>query len=494
VCADRVIVIGSGPVGAMAARELVRRGIPVTMLESGTSQPAGWLLRARGRNLFRRAPAVSSDERAYVATGDPETAWFEHRGPGGMSNQWTGAVPRFAPADFHEGERLHESYRWPICYDDLVPYYEEAERVLDITASPHDVPSLPAACVRHERWLPRDWMAVARVAERHGQGLTALPLADGPEWLLARRGTAFNSFTSIVHGLLRTPTFELRTGAHALRLEWSGARRRVESVTYYDRGRGHEEQLPAAAVVVAGGPLRSTKLLLDSTCADFPDGLGNADGILGRFLHDHPKEWWSFATQRPLSRMARGGYLTRRPHTSSPPLLATSWTIGNANDRDKLLSFTPLRATRFGVQVFGSMVPSEQHHVRSSPTQTDEFGLPQLEIRIDFDRETVTNVEEARAHLISIMGESGYCSTLDPVHPQLVPGISAHYGGTVRMHRRRTYGVLDEWNRPFDIPNLVVSDASCFTTNTEKNPTLTAMAISARAAHRLADDLRSGLV
>ena len=59
------------------------------------------------------------------------------------------------------------------------------------------------------------------------------------------------------------------------------------------------------------------------------------------------------------------------------------------------------------------------------------------------------------------------------------------------MHRSRAHGVLNEWNRPFDIPNLVVGDASCFTTNSEKNPTLTAMALSARAAARLADDLKA---
>ena len=60
------------------------------------------------------------------------------------------------------------------------------------------------------------------------------------------------------------------------------------------------------------------------------------------------------------------------------------------------------------------------------------------------------------------------------------------------MHRSPSFGVLDEWNRPFDVPNVAVTDASCFTTNTEKNPTLTAMALSARAARRLATDLKAG--
>jgi len=487
--AGRVIVIGSGPSGAAAARELVRRRVPVTMLESGAARPSGLLIRARGRNLFRRVPDAPSDPATYVASGHPETHWRRHLEPGGLSNQWTGAVPRFAPPDFTEGERLHERYRWPVTYEDLVPYYDDLEQVLSITASGTDVPALPAGRSRYRRHPPDDWRSFADVAARHGQGWTTLPLADGPDWLVTRRGTAFNSFSSIVGGLLGSPNFELRTNAHVLRLEWSGARRRIDAVVFHDRSTGREERLVADAVVVACGPLQSTKLLFDSACPDFPEGLGNTEGLLGSFLHDHPKEWWSFSTDRPLARLAPSGYLTRRPYETSPPLIAASWSIGNANTKEKILSLTPLKTTVFGVQVFGTMVPTEHNHIRPSSTATDEFGLPQLDITIDFDDATLKNVEESRTHLLDLMGEAGFACRLDPIVPQLQPGIAVHYGGTVRMHESRAHGVLDAWNRPFDIPNLVVADASCFTTNTEKNPTLTAMALSARAARHLADDL-----
>jgi choline dehydrogenase-like flavoprotein len=487
---DRVVVIGSGPSGAAAARELLRHRVPVTMLESGTDAPTGWLLRARGRNLARRGPRTTADPCRFVATGHPGTMWIEHLQPGGLSNLWTGAVPRFSRADFTDGERLHERYRWPVSYDDLVPYYERVERLLHITAAPRPVPALPSGYADHRRELPAAWEAIARVAARHGQGLTALPLADGPDWMLVRRGTAFNSFSRIAADLQRSPLFELRTGAHAVRLEWSGADRRIRSILYRDRAHAEERSLTAAAVVVACGPLRSTKLLFDSACPDFPDGLGNTDGLLGRYLHDHPKEWWSFTIDPGLPRLAPSGYLARRPYESSRPLLAASCTVGNACRRDKVLSLTPLRAARFGVQVLGSMVPTPQGYVRPSSTERDQFGCPTLEICIDFDAATIKNVEDARTHFIGLMGEAGYRCSLDPVVPQLVPGMVAHYGGTARMHRCREHGVLNAWNRPFDIPNLVVSDASCFTTNTEKNPTLTAMALSTRAAERLADDLQ----
>ena len=177
----RAVVIGSGPAGAMAAHELVRRGIPTVMLESGTRPPRGALVRVAGRNVFRLDDQiVPSDD--FEATGDPETRWMFNLALGGLSNQWTGAVPRFAPEDFTEGERLDERYRWPLDYDDLARFYAEAERHLEVTASPGDLPALPAGVAAHVRHLPADWRLVARTALDHGQGLTVR------RWPTARRG------------------------------------------------------------------------------------------------------------------------------------------------------------------------------------------------------------------------------------------------------------------------------------------------------------------
>ncbi len=489
----RVVVIGSGPSGAMAAHELVRLGVPTTMLESGAKPPAGLLVRVAGRNVLRRGDPVGPSTDAFVAGGDPATLWTFNHALGGLSNQWTGAVPRFGPADFTEGERLHERYRWPLDYDDLAPYYAVAERLIDMTAATDDVAALPAGCPTHIRSLPADWERVATVVAKRGQGLTVLPLADGPPWLIARRGTAFNSYAGIVRKLVGARDFELRAGAHALRLEWSGQRRRIEAVVYVDRATGAEHRLAADAVVVACGALDSTKLLFDSACPDFPEGIGNTHGLLGRFLHDHPKEWWSFTTDRPVSRLSPAAYITRRPYEESEPLLATSWTLGLSSPsvRDRLLSLTPLKTRHVGVQVFGTMRPVPEHCVRPHPTAVDEFGLPQLEVTIRFASDEIANVTATRQRLVELMADAGYRCVVDPVVPQLQPGAAVHYGGTVRMHRSPDYGVVNDWNRPFDVPNLVVADASCFTTNSEKNPTLTAMALAARAATRLAADTKA---
>jgi hypothetical protein len=104
------------------------------------------------------------------------------------------------------------------------------------------------------------------------------------------------------------------------------------------------------------GGLGSAKLLHNSVSRH---GLGNSEGLLGRFLHDHPREWWIFRMDRPRKTLSPAAYLTRLPYQSSPPLMATSWTLGTANIQDKILSRFGLRGKAVSVQVLGTMIPSE---------------------------------------------------------------------------------------------------------------------------------------
>lgn len=487
----RVIVVGSGPAGAMAAYMLVRAGIPTLMLESGLELPKGILVRLKGRNLIRRRQPLGVDP-SVAATKDPRTRFFAHYGPGGMTNQWTGAVPRFCPQDFTEGQRLHAKYVWPITYQELAPYYEIAERQLRITASPIDVPCLPAGYCEFQLSLPKDWARLKKPAARFGQGFAPMPLADGPRHLLTRRATAWNSYSWLVEKLLGNPNFQLIRGAHALRIECDGSSRKAVSVIYRDRKSGLDERLSATAFVLGCGAVNSAKLLLSSSSSDFPAGLGNSAGLLGRYLHDHPREWWVFDLERPVSLLSPPGYLTRRAHYTSSPLMATSWTVGVVGTVDTIRSRFGLRGTAVGVQLLGTMIPHAEHCVALAPDRKDEFGWPAVDIAISFDRKVIDHVAGARQHFIDLMNEAGLHGMVRSIAPQLYPGSAKHYGGTARMHASPMYGVTDRFNRLHDVKNILVVDAGCFTTAAEKNPTLTIMALAARAAAQLAKRLRGG--
>jgi choline dehydrogenase-like flavoprotein len=481
----RVVVIGSGPAGAMAAYELVRKGIPVTMLEAGEDIQRGALVRMAGRNLYRRLPAMTKAS-GFVVTGDPETNLEYNYALGGLSNQWTGAVPRFCPEDFTVGERVHEKYRWPVSYSDLAPFYEVAERMMEITADSSDVPNLPAGHCDYQQQVPDDWRSVQR-----GQGFTTMPLADGPPFLFLRRGTSFNSYSKVLARLSGEPSFKLITRAHALSLEWDGQKKKAVAAIYCDRQTKAHHRVSASAFVVACGPLNSPKLLFNSTCSDHPNGMGNSAGLLGRYLHDHPREWWPVDVDTPLTSLSPPAYLTRLPHASSDPLLASSWTLGAFGTVGKIKSRFGQKTTYFGVQVFGTMVPEEKHYVSPAKNDKDEFGFAALEIKISFDQNVLDNMVKAREHLMQLIRDAGYKGTIREIVPTLVPGTAKHYGGAVRMHASPKFGVTDGFNRLHDIPNVLVVDASCFTTGAEKNPTLTVMALAARSANRLARDLRA---
>lgn len=486
----RVVVIGSGPAGAMAAHELVRKGIPVTLLESGQDIQHGALVRIAGRNVYRKLPPMSK-VTGMVVTGDPETNLEYNYALGGLSNQWTGAVPRFCAEDFTTGEQIHEKYRWPVTYGELAPFYEIAERQMQITADPRDVPHLPAGYCAYQHRLPEDWQSVRSAAAKRGQGFTTMPLADGPPFLVLNRGTSFNSYSILLARLAKQPAFQLIAQAHVLQLEWDAQKKRVAAAIYCDRQTMSRHRVAAASFVVACGPLNSPKLLFNSACNDHPDGLGNSAGLLGRYLHDHPREWWAVDADTPLTALAPPAYLTRLPCTSSDPLMTSSWTIGAFGTIDKIKSRFGRKSRSFGVQIFGTMVPKVDYYVQPAKDQMDEFGLPALEVHIKFEKGVLDNVIRAREHFLQLMEDAGYQATIRDIVPQLFPGTAKHYGGAARMHASPSYGVTDGYNRLHDAPNVLVVDASCFTTGAEKNPTLTVMALAARAAHQLARDLRS---
>lgn len=473
----------------MTALRLVQQGIPVTLLESGVSLPSGRLVRVMGKTVFRRLAHGIQNGSGHISTGDPQALWYFNLSPGGLSNQWNGAVPRFAPSDFDEGTRLHEKYRWPITYDDLLPYYKVVERLLNVTGSPFDVPQLPACIPSYPRKLPKDWQRIEPCVRACGHGLTTVPMAVGAPWMSARRGTAFNSFTKIIGALLNQSNFDLILGGHGLKLDWANALKSRVGIVYRDRLTGSQHFLEGAAVVLAAGALASTKLLLNSACGSSED-LWNAEGVLGHYLHDHPTEWWVVDFDTPLSLLGHPAYFSRAPYQVSDPLMAAQCVIGHASRQDKIRSIFPSKSTAFGVKVVGTMVPSGSSKVSLHRSDNDDFGMPKLEIDIRYDTAAIENMKQARERFLGVFGQAGYQGAIRPTQSHLRPGVSVHYGGTIRMHASPQYGMLDAWNRLHAVPNVLVTDTSCFTTGVEKNPTATVMAIAARAADRLADDLK----
>ena len=487
----RVVVIGTGPAGAAAAWTLHRAGIAVTVLEAGGERSAhGMTLRAPGVTLFRKRRELPPAEQGSAGPG-PAAQWFSELSSGGLSNHWTCAVPRFAPEDFTEGARLGEQYRWPVGYDDLASDYPEMEKLLHIGGSGEDTINLPRGEVSDRVILADDWRGIVAQAARLGHGVTTTPLAYGAAWTYTRSGTPFNSFTRVLGGIPRSPRFEVLFGARALRLEWCAKRRRVDRVIYKDAVSGVERSVAASAFVIAAGALHSTRLLLESTSPDFPEGLGNQHGVVGRYLHDHPlaKVRFSLSAHRSIHPPA---YFTRAPYEAWDPLRGAAgvlWSSTLMRVRS-LLGLTPDKSSDFGFTIFGSLPPLPSNGVALDTSRRDADGVAALKIDLNFDEQTVPWLLRARDRIAEVLDADG----LDPAleHWKIeVPGSSVHLAGTARMHAEPKWGVLDGFNRVHGVPEVLVVDAASFTTGPEKNPTLTAMALAARASRRLAADLRA---
>lgn len=418
---------------------------------------------------------------------DPNTEWTSSLSLGGLTNYWTGAVPRFAPEDFTEGSGIDERFEWPIRYEDLAPFYDLVEEDFRITRG-GSLPNIPEgrAAYRHE--APADWQTIIAKAAARGDFLAPIPIAKGSRWMVALRPREFTAYHCVIRKFERAPNFRIQSGARVLRVNYSAERGRAESVTFADAATGDVKTLRGRAIVVAAGALDSTEILLRSQSDAFPAGLGNDSGVLGRYLHDHPREWWPVQLDRPMTPLYHSLYLSREASETSKPLLAASQMIGMSSGKDRLYSLVNRRIPRLGVQVFGTMIPSPDAGVSLADGTSPDDPASALHIAITFDDDAVSTLHRARERFVEVFAATGNKAQIGPFH-ELAPGSSYHLGGTVRMHDCRDFGVLDAWNRVHDVPNVVVCDASCFTTGPEKNPTLTSMAIAARAARKLAADV-----
>jgi choline dehydrogenase-like flavoprotein len=294
----------------------------------------------------------------------------------------------------------------------------------------------------------------------------------------------------------RAGQLDLRNGAEVLRLEWSQRERRVVAVIYRDVGTGREERLSCRAVVLAAGAINSAQILLQSSGADFPHGLGNAHDVLGRYLNDHPLAKVVIDLSREVS-LFPASYITRPSLEGCAPLYAAAcmqWS-GTSMLVRSALRRRPFWTKRLGFSVFGTMASRRDNFVELVPggrgQSSGRCERSRVALSLKHEPMALQALERGRDDLVEILRRAGLGPRVGiwKIEP---PGNSVHYSGTCRMHSSPRFGVVDHLCRVHGVPNLAVADSSVFTTGPEKNPVLTAMALAARTADRLAQDLHGG--
>jgi choline dehydrogenase-like flavoprotein len=202
------------------------------MLEAGSGNAAlGLTARIRGLTVAKRKPRIHLRNDLDMTHGEAEL--FEELSPGGLSNHWSCAVPRFSPDDFEDAARAGEEFAWPIGYDDLVPWYERVEPLLRIAGSARGAPRLPAGKVDRVVRLDSEWQGVAQASS--GRDVVPMPYAFGGQTTVTRAATPFNAYSRLLKPRERSGALRVRYDSQAVRLEYSPGQRRVTAVIWAAR-------------------------------------------------------------------------------------------------------------------------------------------------------------------------------------------------------------------------------------------------------------------
>jgi len=548
------IVVGSGVSGGWAAKELTEKGLKVLMLERGRNLEhvkdyvhAGkeaWnfphhntLSRAAQATVTERwrvnehtlAMHANEQDAPYVET--KKFNWIRGYQVGGRSLLWGRQSYRLAPIDFEANAQEGIGTDWPIRYDDLAPWYDYVERFAGIAGTIeglHDalpdgqfLPPIPLNIVEKDvaariqrafggtRHLINS--RVAHITEnRPEHGRTACQYRNKCDWGCPYGGY-FSTQSTTLPAAMKTGNLTLRPFSIVKEILYDKDKKRARGVEIIDAENNQTYQYTANVIFVNAGSFNSTWLLMNSATDVWEGGLGSSSGELGHNVMDHHS---SCGAQGRVEGYEDKYYYGRRPTGFYMPRFRnlgndrrpdftrgfgyqglasrTGWRRGIAENVGENLkdALTVPGEWTIGFWGFGEVLPYHDNVIRLDRVRKDKWGLPVLEINA-WVRENEYNMRKdminAAAEMLEASGIKDI-STFD----NYTFGNGIHEMGTARMGRDPKTSVLNAHNQMWDAPNVYVTDGACMTSAGCVNPSLTYMAITARAADHAVRELKAG--
>lgn len=495
IAAD-VIVVGSGAGGGAVALRLAERGLHVLLLERGTFLPKeqdNWSVDA----VFFKKLYTSTEE------------WLDREGRpfrpsmfynvGGNTKFFGCSMLRFRERDFDDLEHAEGlSPRWPIQYEDLLPYYEQAEALFGVHGDDTDDPTAPRRYGAPYPFPPvPSEPLIASVADRlHKAGLHpfSLPLSvdvrEGGRCILCKTCDGFpckvsgknDAESCLVQPALATGRVELMTGARAKRLILSADGKKISAVEVLHEGK--LRMLSAKTIVLSCGAVNSAALLLGSASDGAPNGVSNSSGLVGRNYMCH-NQTAMMSLSRHLNPTGFQKTLALNDFYFGEP--GFQYPMGNIQLLGKLQSGMLAANVKFLPRSVGAALAG-----RSVDWFLQSEDLPDLDNRVVMDGNqirlawTQNNLKGHRRlvkRFSSILRGIGFPVILTEA---MVRHSTSHQCGTVRFGSDPATSAIDPYCRSHDHNNLFVVDASFFPSSAAVNPALTIVAQALRVADHIA--------
>jgi choline dehydrogenase-like flavoprotein len=483
----------------------------------------------------------------YDVEGEPYTCatgtdwkWFRSRMLGGRTNAWGRISLRNGPYDFKPYSRDGKGFDWPITYEELAPYYDKTEELIGVFGSAEGLENLPDG-----KFLPPPTprcyeLLIQKACEDlkipcipSRLAILTRPLNNRPACHYVsqcnrgcRMGSNFSSPDVLLYPAQLTGNLEIRCGAMA-REVLTGPDGRATGVSYIDKQSGEEVAVRGKVVVVAASACETARLLLNSRSPRFPNGVANSSGMVGRYLMDtvmsdatgwipsmmnlpaHNEDgvggmhlfmpWWKYQDQLqgklPFSRGYHVEIGGGRRGMPAPGLLTGSETLlGGGYGKDLKQRSRRLYGSLVGFHGRGEMIPNPQSYCEIDKSTVDKWGIPVLKFHFQWSDQEIQmarHMQETFQQIVTTMGGKVIESYgTDQQWGISAGGVGFHEVGGARMGNDPKTSVLNSHCQSWDCKNLFVTDGAPFVSLSDKNPTLTILALAWRTSDYIAAQVR----
>jgi choline dehydrogenase-like flavoprotein len=457
--------------------------------------------------------------------------WMRGYHTGGRSLQWGRQSYRLSPLDLEANAKEGISIPWPIQYEELAPWYDHVERFAGISGSAEGLEQLPDSIFQPAMAMTPAELDLKRAVEAKWAGRKVIPAriahltAPTEEQLalgrascqyrnLCIRGCPFGAYFSSQSATLKaaalTGNLTLRPHSIVNSVIYDDAKGKATGVRLIDELTLETSEYFAEIIFLNASAVASTAILMNSKSARFPEGMDES-GSLGRYLMDHHlgvgasgvldahRDTFSYGRRpggfyvpryRNFTEKPGGDYL--RGYGYQGRGMRRDWTrsIGGFGEafKKELTSFGPWAVNMGG---FGECLPYQDNRVYLSPDKTDKWGLPLVVADAEFkanERRMRDDMKNDAAEMLEAMG----AKEIQSYDRDFSIGLGIHEMGTARMGDSPRNSVLNRWNQVWGAPNVFCTDGAAMTSAGCQNPSLTYMALTARAANHAVEEMRKG--